>query len=59
MAPRPENLVKATKLLAKLGMDYLFPYPPCGENIMTLASGGVSMTTKFFVPLTDMRLRYS
>ena len=24
MAPRPENLVKATKLLAKLGKDYQY-----------------------------------
>ena len=59
VAPRPENLVKATKLLAKLGKDYLFPYLPCGENIMTLVSGGVSTTTKFSVLVTDMRLKYS
>ena len=56
---RPENLIKATKLLAKLGKDYLFLYLPCGANITTLASGGVSTTTRFLVPLTNMRPRYS
>ena len=67
-APRPENLIKATKLLAKLGKDYQYkvlidrlslPVSPVWENIMTLVSGGVSTTTKFSVPLTDMRLKYS
>ena len=66
-APKPENLVRATKLLAKLGKDYQYevlidglsiPIPPYGANITTLASGRVSTTTKFFVPLTGMKLKY-